>query len=431
MSDLGLWLAVGGILLLLLLSALFSMSETGLTASSEARINHLAAHGNKRAKRVQKLLSQRDRLISSILLGNNAVNILASSLATSALIGLFGDVGVAYATVAMTVLVLIFGEVLPKTYAINRPERVAVWVAPGIDRFVRLIAPLVAVVQWICVRMLRLFGARVLPDSELTASEEIRSTLQLHAESGAMVKHERDMLGSILDLDEVPVGDVMIHRRIMEMLDADLPPDEFVRQVLASSHTRIPVWRNEPENVIGVLHAKDLLRALAANEFKADKLDLGQLLQPPWFVPDTTTLREQLNAFRQRRAHFALVVDEYGAIMGLVTLEDILEEIVGDIRDEHDPAQRGMRLQPDGSLLVDGGTTIRDLNRQFDWHLPDDDATTIAGLVLHEAQAIPESGQVFVFHDFRFEVLRRQGNRITHLRVTPLASRGEQADPAD
>lgn len=423
MNEWGLWLSLGGIFLLLLLSALFSMSETGLTASSEARISFLANQGNKSARRVQRLLMQRDRLISSILLGNNAVNILASSLATSALIGLFGDVGVAYATVAMTVLVLIFGEVMPKTYAINRPERVAVWVAPFIQQFVRVMAPLVMVVQWIGVHALRLFGLRITRDTSMTASEEFRSTLQLHAETGAMVKHERDMLGSILDLEEVPVGDVMVHRRNMEMLDADLPPDEFVRQALASSHTRIPVWRTEPENVVGVLHAKNLLRALAANDFKADKLNLAQLLQQPWFVPDTTTLREQLNAFRQRRAHFALVVDEYGAIMGLVTLEDILEEIVGDIRDEHDPAQRGLRLQPDGSLLVDGATTIRDLNRQFDWHLPDDDATTIAGLVLHEAQAIPEPGQVFVFHDFRFEVLRRQGNRITHLRLTPPAPR--------
>ncbi|WP_374632744.1 HlyC/CorC family transporter [Ferrovibrio sp.] len=431
MTEFGLWLSLGGIILLLLLSALFSMSETGMTASSEARIGFLANQGNKSAKRVQKLLAQRDKLISSILLGNNAVNILASSLATSALIGLFGDVGVAYATVAMTILVLIFGEVMPKTYAINRPERVAVLLAPFIYRFVRLLAPLVNVVQMICVLALRAFGVRISRDTSMTASEEIRSTLQLHAESGAMVKHERDMLGSILDLDEVPVGDVMVHRRSMEMLDADLPPDEFVRQVLASSHTRIPVWRGEPENVVGVLHAKDLLRALSACEFKPEKLDLGQLLQTPWFVPDTTTLREQLNAFRQRRAHFALVVDEYGAIMGLVTLEDILEEIVGDIRDEHDPAQRGLRLQPDGSLLVDGATTIRDLNRQFDWHLPDDDATTIAGLVLHEAQVVPEPGQVFVFHDFRFEVLRRQGNRITHLRMTPPAPRSDTADPAD
>jgi Mg2+/Co2+ transporter CorB len=287
---------------------------------------------------------------------------------------------------------------------------------------------LVRLIRAALLRWLRSRGPRDVPPPRekppQSASDALRSRLQQHAEDGNLVKHERDMLGSILDLDEVPVGDVMVHRRKMEMLDAGLPPAEIVRQVLASNHTRIPVWKDEPENVIGVLHAKTLLRALFSLDFAVDKLDLQSLLLPPWFVPETTTLREQLNAFRQRRAHFALVVDEYGAILGLVTLEDILEEIVGDIRDEHDPANRVYRLQADGALMVDGTATIRDLNRQFDWHLPDDDATTIAGLVLHEAQAIPEPGQVYVFHDFRFEVLRRQRNQITVLKLTPLAKRG-------
>lgn len=408
------------IVLLLALSAFFSMSETGLTAASPPRIHHLANEGKTRANTVLKLLEMRDLLISSILLGNNAVNILASALATNLLIAVFGDAGVIYATVVMTVLVLIFGEVMPKIYAINKPERVALLVAPTIAFLVRALAPLVRAVQWVGVNTLRLVGVQIVREQPLTASEEIRSALQLHAEEGTMVKHERDMLGSILDLEEVPVGDVMVHRRNMVMLDADLPPDELVRQVLSSPHTRIPVWKGDPENVIGVLHAKDLLRALAAVQFDIQKIDLPRLLALPWFVPETTTLRGQLNAFRQRRAHFALVVDEYGSIMGLVTLEDILEEIVGDIRDEHDPARRIYRLQPDGSLVVDGTATIRDLNRQFDWRLPDDDATTIAGLVLHEAQMIPEPGQVFIFHGFRFEILRRLRHQVTLLKLTPV-----------
>lgn len=421
--DPELWLQGLAILLLLCVSAFFSLSETGLTAASEARINHMANQGSSRAALVLKLLAQRDRLISSILLGNNAVNILASALATGAMIGVFGEVGVAYATVAMTALVLIFGEVMPKVFAINKPERVAVTVAPVIAPFLVLFGPVVRVVQWIGINALRVFGVRITREQTVTGSEEIRSALQLHAEEGTIVKHERDMLGSILDLDEVPVGDIMVHRRKMEMLDADLPPADLVRQVLASVHTRLPLWRNDPENVIGVLHAKDLLRALAAVNFDQTMLDVPRLITAPWFVPDTTTLREQLNAFRQRRAHFALVVDEYGVIQGLVTLEDILEEIVGDIRDEHDPAGRRLKLQPDGSLVVEGTATIRDLNRQFDWLLPDDHATTIAGLVLHEAQAIPEPGQVFVFHDFRFEILRRHRHQITQLKITPLAAR--------
>lgn len=413
-------ITAGAIILLLAVSAFFSVSETGLTAASEARIHHMAAQGSHRAATALKLLEERDRLISSILLGNNAVNILASALATSLLIGIFGDVGVAYATGVMTVLVLIFGEVMPKIYAINKPERVAVTVAPLIRLCVLGLTPIVRVVSWLSVGALRLLGVRILREQVTSAAEEIRSTLQLHAEEGTIAKHERDLLGSILDLDEVPVADVMVHRRNMEMIDADLPQEEIVRQVLASTHTRIPFWRNEPENVIGVLHAKDLLRALAAASFERQRVVIPSLLQAPWFVPGATSLREQLNAFRQRRAHFALVVDEYGAIMGLVTLEDILEEIVGDIRDEHDPAARQYRLQPDGSLIVEGVATLRDLNRQFDWHLPDDDATTIAGLVLHEAQHVPEPGQIFVFHGFRFEILRRQRNQITQIRLTPL-----------
>ncbi|WP_370153946.1 HlyC/CorC family transporter [Ferrovibrio sp.] len=410
------------ILLLLVLSAFFSASETGLTAASPPRIHHLAGQGKSRADTVLRLLEIRDLLISSILLGNNAVNILASALATNLLIALFGNAGVVYATIAMTLLVLIFGEVMPKTYAINKPERVALAVAPVIAVLVRVMAPMLHAVHWVGSNVLRLFGVHIVREVLLSASEEMRSTLQLHAEEGTMVKHERDMLGSILDLEEVPVGDIMVHRRNMVMLDADLPPQEIVRQVLASPHTRIPVWRGEPENVIGVLHAKDLLRALSAVRFDVSRLDLPRLVSPPWFVPETTTLRGQLNAFRQRRAHFALVVDEYGAIMGLVTLEDILEEIVGDIRDEHDPASRLYRRQPDGALVVDGMATIRDLNRQFDWRLPDDDATTIAGLVLHEAQMIPEPGQVFVFHGFRFEILRRHRHQITLLKVIPIAA---------
>lgn len=420
MFDLVIVVTAAAILLLLALSAFFSMSETGLTAASAPRINHMAGEGKTRAGTVLKLLEMRELLISSILLGNNAVNILASALATNLMITVFGEVGVAYATVGMTLLVLIFGEVMPKTYAINKPERVALAVAPTIAVLIRVLAPLVRAVQWIGVSTLRLIGVRITRDHPLTASEEIRSALQLHAEEGRMVKHERDMLGSILDLEEVPVGDIMVHRRNMVMLDGDLPPDELVRQVLSSSHTRIPIWRGQPDNVIGVLHAKDLLRALAAVQFDVGRLEMQRLLTTPWFVPETTSLRGQLNAFRQRRMHFALVVDEYGTILGLVTLEDILEEIVGDIRDEHDPARRIYRLQPDGSLVVDGSATIRDINRQFDWRLPDDDATTIAGLVLHEAQTIPEPGQVFVFHGFRFEILRRLRHQITLVKLTPL-----------
>jgi Mg2+/Co2+ transporter CorB len=235
------------------------------------------------------------------------------------------------------------------------------------------------------------------------------------------VKLDRDMLGGVLDLRELTVSDIMVHRTKMDAIDVSLPTEEIVDLALKSAHTRLPLWRGEREEIVGVLHAKTLLRALRETAGDLSKLDVMALSTPPWFVPDTTTLKDQLNAFLKRKAHFAIVVDEYGEVMGLVTLEDIIEEIVGDITDETDIAAIAAKVQPDGSLIVDGSVPIRDLNRMMDWDIPDDEATTIAGLVIHEAQAIPYPDQRFTFHGFRFEVLRRQRNRITSLRVTPLA----------
>ncbi len=424
--ETALLLSLPAIVVLLALSGLFSGSETALTAASPARIHLLERRGNKRARLVGRLIADNERLIGAILLGNNFVNILASALATSVLIGLVGDAGVAYATVIMTALVLIFAEVLPKTYAIRRADRTALMVAPVVRFLVVVLSPITKAVQVVVQAMLRVLGADVREGRALlSASDELRGVIELQGRDGEIVKHERDMLASILDLAEVEVSEIMVHRKTMEMIEADQPPSRIVDQVLASSHTRLPLWRGEPENIIGILHAKDLLRATQAHSGDIDKLNIAALAAKPWFVPETTTLRTQLNAFLRRHTHFALVVDEYGALMGLVTLEDILEEIVGEISDEFDVPVTGTRRQPDGSYLVKGTVTIRDLNRQFDWRLPDDEAATIAGLVIHEARVIPETGQTFTFHDFKFEVLRRHRNQITMLRITPPPEGGE------
>ncbi len=415
--------AAVGIVLLLLLSAFFSGSETGLTAASAARIHHLARRGNKRARVVNELRERKERLIGAILLGNNLVNIFASALATGVMIQAFGEAGVAYATIAMTALVVVFGEVLPKTYAINHPDRVALATAPALRLVMRLFAPITQAVQAIVELLLRTGGGRRKRRALVTPADELRSSIDLHARSGGIVKRERDMLGSILDLSALAVSEIMVHRKSMEMIDAGQPQRAVIDQVLASRHTRLPLWRGDPENIVGVLHVKDLVRELAKDGFSLEQLDIAAVAVEPWFIPETTSLREQLDAFRQRRAHFALVVDEYGSLEGLVTLEDILEEIVGDIRDEHDAPVTGVRQDPDGSLVVDGTVTVRDLNRQFEWSLPDDEATTIAGLVIHEARIIPETGRTFAFHGFKFEVLRRQRNQITALRIMPLDRR--------
>ena len=412
-------ITIGAIGLLIALSSFFSGSETALTAASRPRIHHLAGAGDRRARAVARLTDDRERLIGAILLGNNAVNILASALATSVLISVVGDAGVAYATIGMTFVILVFAEVLPKTYAIRDADRFALRVAPALGPIVWLLSPVVGAVRLVVSAMLGAAGASQGPRTASAAEEELRGTIALQAQEGAMVKRERDMLHSILDLEEVEVGAVMTHRKTMEMIDAGAPPADILDQVVRSPYTRLPVWQGEPDNIVGVLHAKDLLQAVHASLDDLDRLDVMAIVTAPWFVPETTPLEEQLDAFRARRAHFALIVDEYGSLMGLVTLEDIIEEIVGEIVDEHDIARGEAVEQPDGSLLIPGTAAIRDLNRAYDWDLPDEEAATIAGLVLNEAQEIPEVGESFSLYGFTFEVCARKRNQITRLRVIP------------
>lgn len=414
-------LTVAAILALLVMSAFFSGSETALTATSRAKLHQSARQGNKRAQLVLTLIAERDRLIGGILLGNNLVNILASALATSLLLRLIGETGVVYATLLMTMLVLIFAEVLPKTYALAHSEKLALFVAPAIRVMVALFFPIVTAVQFIVRGTLKPFGVEISNDIAPEAhEEELRGAIELHEGEDPEIQKERVMLRSILELDDVEVGEIMIHRRNVVMLDLDKGVDENVDAALDSPYTRLPLYKEEHDNIVGVLHAKALLREVRARQGKVDDLDLESVASDPWFIPDSTSLLDQLEEFKKRREHFALVIDEYGAFMGIVTLEDILEEIVGDIDDETDVSMPGVRPQVDGSYIIDGTVTLRDLNRDLEWELPDDDASTIAGLVLHEARLIPEPGQSFVFHGFRFDILRRQRNQITALKVTPM-----------
>jgi Mg2+/Co2+ transporter CorB len=408
----------------LMLSAFFSGAETSFTAASRARMLALETAGDKRAALVNRLLASRERFIGAMLIGNNVVNIAVSAFTTSVLVALFGTEGVIYATIAMSVLVIVFAEVLPKTLAINSPDRVSLAIARPIALVVRLFGPLTLAIEWLVRRILRPFGVDVgVGQPILSATDEIKGQVALLHKEGGVVKDERDMLGGLLDLKDLLVSDIMVHRTKMRTIDAELASSDIVREVLASPFTRLPLWRDSADNIVGVLHAKDLLRAMEAAGGSAAGLDVEAIALEPWFVPDTTTLPDQLKAFLAKKQHFALVVDEYGDLMGLVTLEDILEEIVGEISDEHDVAIQGVRQQPDGSVHVDGSVPIRDLNRVTEWSLPDEEATTVAGLVIHEARAIPDAGQVFNFHGFRFEVLRRSRNRITALRIMPTEAR--------
>ncbi|MEZ5775192.1 MAG: HlyC/CorC family transporter [Hyphomicrobiaceae bacterium] len=429
--DLETWLTGGAILLLLGASAFCSGSETALTAASRARMHQLEVDGNRRAGVVNRLINARQRLLGALLITNNIVNTLSAALATGFLIRLFGQAGIAYATIGMTLLLVIFGEVLPKTYAINHPDRMSLAVAPIMRAIVVILTPINMAVQAIVRGLLWLLGAGAAATAdEEAAHEELRGAIDLHHKEGSVAQLDRDMLGGILDLKELEVSDIMVHRTKMETVCADDPVGKLVEDALSSAFTRIPVWRGDPDNIIGILHVKDLLRELHKSRWDLATIDVAAIAGDTWFIPDTTNLKDQLGAFLKRKAHIALVVDEYGEVMGLVTLEDIIEEIVGQITDEHDRPDPQIRPQSDGRVIVDGSTPIRDLNRHMDWNLPDDEATTIAGLVIHEAQIIPESGQQFTFYGYRFEILRKSRNRIMALRVTPLVERGV-AGPAE
>ncbi|EEX15893.1 CBS domain protein [Citreicella sp. SE45] len=429
-TDTTLWITAGAIVVLILLSAFFSGSETALTAASRGKLRAAQDRGSKGAELALSITEDNERLIGSVLLGNNLVNILATSLATALFTSLFGDSGVALATLIMTLLVLIFAEVLPKTYAITNPELAASRVAPLIRVVILVFSPVVAAIRAFVRIVLRVFGVKTDPDSQILAvREEIAGALQLGHSEGVVEKEDRDRILGALDLAERTVEEVMLHRSNIEMIDAESEPRTILKQCLESNYTRLPIYKGDPENIIGVAHAKDLMRAMyetidQAGDRAAEALEVFRItdvMMKPYFVPDTTTLADQMRNFLRKHTHFALVVDEYGSLEGLLTLEDILEEIVGEITDEHDPdAEHQVKAGEDGWFWLDGAMTIRDLNRATDWSLPDDEANTIAGLVLHEAQMIPTPGQRFSFHGFRFEVMERENNRITRLRVRPL-----------
>jgi Mg2+/Co2+ transporter CorB len=419
--HLPLWAAVPAVMLCIALGAYMSAAETAVTGASPPRMHRLAQQGNKRAAMVNSLLDRKDEAVSAVLLGNSVMNILSASLTTAVLTAIFGAAGVVYATVIVGILVVVFAEVMPKTWALLRADRMALTLAPSILFSLALLGPPARAVAWISRLFLSAMGVKVdrRHDPEEHA-ELLRGAIEMHGSHAPDddAPAEKAMLRSVLDLGDRTVGDVMTHRGNVVLIDADEPPDTLVALVLAAPYTRIPLYRGQPDNVIGVIHSKDLFRAVRAAAGPAG-IKIDEIMTPPWFIPESTVLFDQLEAFRERHEHFAIVVDEYGALRGIVTLEDIIEEIVGDIEDEHDAIRRGVIRRDDGSLISQGDVPIRDLNREFGWQLPEDVAITIAGLVLHEARRIPEVGQIYAFYGFRFEILKREGTRIAELRIVP------------
>lgn len=429
-------LSLIAVVLLLVANAFFVAAEFALVKVRPVRLEMLAEEGGPRAKAARltvRIMKELEAYLAACQLGITMASLglgwVGEPFVAALLEPLFLAAGLPEAllhTVSFATGFLIFsslhivvGEQVPKTLAIRRPEPMSLWVAWPLHAFYLLCWPLNRTLNGASRAMLRAFGVAEAGHGEAYSPDELRSLLGTSREAGALLKPEHDMLGAILDLERVEVVEVMTHRRNMLSIDGDAPVAEIARQVLEAPHTRYPIWRGDPDTIVGVLHAKDVLAAVQQGGPTLSPADLRRLAAPPWFIPDTTSLLHQLLAFRQRRAHLAFVVDEYGALMGLVTLEDILEEIVGDIIDEKDVEMSGVRQEPDGSVLTEGRVTIRDLNRQFDWDLPDEEATTIAGLLMHEARRIPDVGESFAFHGFRFEVMRRQRHQLALLKISP------------
>ncbi len=419
---------------LLAANAFFVAAEFALVKSRAFRVETMAEEGRFGAGLARAMLHNIEAYLACCQLGITMASLglgwVGEPTVASLLEPLLIPLGMPESAVHLTAFIvgfllfsslhIVLGEQVPKTLAIREPEPVSLWVAYPLHATFLLFFPLNWLLNAASRSILRLLGVKEASHQEILTDVEIEGLVEVSAEHGKMQESQAEYIHNVFRFGELDVSDIMVHRTNMRMVNAGEPPEKIIDDILASPFTRVPIWEGEPENIVGVVHVKDLLRTLKAGGGDTEKVDLRKIAAKPWFVPDTTSLTDQLNAFLKRKSHFALVVDEYGEVQGLITLEDILEEIVGDIADEHDVDVQGVRPQPDGSVNVDGSVPIRDLNRVMDWHLPDDEATTIAGLVIHEARIIPEPGQAFTFHGFRFQVLRRNRNRITALRITPI-----------
>ena len=404
-----------GIFFLLLLSGFFSSSETAITRISDVKIYQWSENKSSRYKRARELMKSREKIIGILLLGNNIVNILASALATSILIGLFGDKGIIYATLIMTALIFIFSEVLPKTYAIREPEKLVLYASPIIKIFTIILSPINFLVQNLVSSILNLANKETKNNDW---RQNLRGAILLANNKGDVRKRDRIMLESILDLNEVKVSEIMTHRKNIEGININENIDMIIDLSLKSRFTRLPLWKENADNIIGTLHIKDLLRAKNSNS----SIEINEIMQKPQFISENTSLSEQLNNFKKETIQMAFVIDEYGDLQGLITLEDILEEIVGEIFDEFDKQITGPEILEDKSVIVDGAMTIRDLNKLMDWKLEDEEASTIAGLVIDVAQKLPSINETIKINNFNFTILERQRTRITKINIKPITT---------
>ena len=410
------------IIILIILSAFFSSSETALTAVSEARIHELALQGSKRAVIIEKILIKKEKMISSLLIGNNLVNVIASVYSTSFAINYFSDFGLIFVTILMTVILVIFAEVIPKTYAFSHADKLALTVAPIINIIIFVLTPATIITE----RLAKFVSGPKVEDEE-AKTEELRGMIRLHAGNEIKAKERGKMMSSMLDMDAVTIEAVMTHRGAVTMIDSKSPPELIFKLVGESPFTRLPIYSGSPDNIIGILHAKELFRSLRRRNFKnLDTINLSELMIQPYFAPETTLLFDQLEIFRARREHFAVVVDEYGDFRGIVTLEDILEEIVGDMAEEQDHENEDIHPQEDGSFFIDGTTTVRDINKALTWALPIDGPKTLNGLITERLEEIPQFNVCLKIGEYQLETVQISGNFIKTVRLQRVQTSAEE-----
>lgn len=415
MSD-DLLISILIIIFLLLLSGLLSGSETSITSVSKSKIHKMAIRGDKRAKHLLYLISKKSDLISSLLIGNNFVNILASVLATAVLIKYYGDNAVVYSTIIMSLLIVIFSEVLPKSYALIKPDRFALAMAKYLVFFSKIITPIMLLIKGINWSFFKIM--RIDMDNKITtktAREDIRNIIDMHEDEGRLLKDEGNMLNAILDLKEITVEKIMTHRKNIYSVDLN-NTNEFFSKISKSSFSRIPVWEKNPNNILGLIHAKNVLTNLN-DKGQLDILKIKENLIKPWFIPETTKAKDQLTEFIQRHEKLAFVVDEYGELMGLISMEDIIEEIVGNIFDEKDFSTIGIRKIDSNTYRIRGDVNIRDINRELDIAIPNNNSSTIAGYLIHETESFPEVGQIFSFGNILYEIINKNKNQITQIKL--------------
>lgn len=405
------------------MSAFLSGSETAIISVSPANIHKLKKDGNKRAVTLSKLLKDKEGFIGAILLCNNLTNSAASAIATDLCIEVFGDGGMALfiATIVMAGSILIMSEMIPKTYAVRYSEKMSLRIAFPCYLITLVFSPIVKVINMLVDRVIRLFEG---PNSNLhvNALDTIRSTIDIHHQEGEVVSEYKYMLGGVIDLETMNVEEVMIHRNEMFSINLDQPVRRILQMIAGSPYSRIPLWRGTQDNIVAVLHVKDMNKILLEKTAGHGKLtikDIEKHTRAPWFIPNTTNLKTQLVAFKEQHYHIALVVDEYGEMLGMITLEDIIEEVVGQIEDEYDISQKGVfKTNNDGSVVVSGNTPIRDINRELEWAIDQKEATTIGGLLFHIAQRVPEIGEKFAIDGHVLKLIKKNGNKILKVKIS-------------